>query len=418
MSTARSVSALLGLFFCQMIVAFFVNVDAGQVRDRKSAVGQNVPKLPAVDVARVAAIEISEPKSTVRLEKTDGEWVLPASARAPVRQSEIDDLLKLCVGFENSEHRAYDAVRPADYGLDPQTIRRLKLFDANGVVLIDLWVGKDDQPGGKAATEWGCYVRQDGASHIYSHAKRLSPKVRAGLGFWMEKSLFPGDPRAKNALVPTADRITLEFADLPPAEPVDPSKPAPPPAPDRADAPRVRVVLEASDVAVAAPEPATGPTPPDPTKPKAGESTMKRVWKIVEPADAGIEVFDGAADGVVRSILYASMMDVAGSNAESKEYGLGEPTCVAEVRFKDGGVKRITVGARATPSTEPALAGQPARYAAVTGSPRVVRMPDYMVQQFRKKPADFKAPVTPQPESAVPSPIEVPAEVPESKPVK
>ena len=418
MISARSVSALLGLLFCQLIVAFFVNVDAGERRDRRGAVGQNVPKLPAVDVAKVAAVEISDPKATVRLEKTDAEWVLPASSRAPVRPSEIEEFLKLCVGFETAEHRAYDAARPADYGFDPQTIRRVKLFDERGALLIDLWIGKDDQSGGKAATEWGCYVRPDGASHIYSHAKRLSPKVRVGLGFWMEKTLFPGDPRAKNALVPTADRITLDFADLPPAEPVDPSKPAPPPVPDPVDAPRVRIVMEASEVVVEAPPEATGPIPPDPTKPKPGASTTKRVWKIVEPADAGIEVFEGAADGVVRSVLYASMMDVAGSDAALKEYGLDSPNCIAEVRFKDGGVKTIKIGGRATPSPEPALANQPARYATVSGSTRVVRLPDYMVQQFRKIPSDFKAPVLPEPENVGPKPIEVPQEAPESKPVK
>jgi hypothetical protein len=407
MNSLNRLYAALGVLFCVGIAAFFVN--AGGDMPRKSSVVREAKKLPAVDPTAIAAIEMHDPKAFVRLEKQDGEWVLPASFRAAVRKTEIDELLKLLVGFENAEHVAYDATDLSKYGLDPASVRRIALFDARGSKLIDLWVGADDRSIGKSAAEWGTYVRPDGATDVYAHTKRLSARVRANVVYWMEKMLFPDDPKAKNVFASTARRVELEFADLPAPTPTGDAN-APPEAPaDPADAPRVRVVLEAVDEEVAT-EPSTeGPTPGG-APPSAPATTTKKVWRVREPAGFTEPAFDGAVDGVVRSVLYAAMVDVAGVDASKPEYGLDKPSLSAEIRFADGSVRRVTAGARAKPSEDPALAGQPTRYATATGSTRVVRMNDYVVQQLRKKPEDFKTPEAPKPIDASEPPIALPDE--------
>lgn len=418
MNAETRLSALLGVLFCMIIAAYFVNADPGGGSGPKNETRRDVPQLKAVDAARVFAVEMSDAKGTVRLEKTGDEWVLPNAARAPVRKAEIDELLRLCGGLEKAEFVAYDTTLPTTYGLDPIAVRRLKLFDGTGAVLADLWVGKDDQAGGKAATEWGTFVRADGATAIFSHRTRLNTKVRPGVNWWIEKQLFPGDPKSKNALVQSADRIVLEFADVPAAVPGNPAETQPAaPAQDPADAPRVRVVLEAKEeeVAAAAPAAPVGPTPGN-QPPAATGPTKKKVWRIVEPADAGIEVFDGAADGVVRAALFASMMEVVGADGANPTYALDRPSASAEIRFSDGSLKRVVVGARAAASTDPAFAGQPSRFATASGSSRVVRLPDYVAQQFRKKPADFKAPEAPKPVDVAPPPISLPEDGAATKP--
>jgi hypothetical protein len=418
-SGMKRLSIVLGVLFCLLIVGFFMNAgrdDAGG--DRRSAVRKDVPKLPAVDQNRVAAIELSDSGSTIRLEKAGDEWVLPASGRAPAVKTRVEELVRTFSAFERGTHVAYSASDPSRYGFDPQQYRRLKLFDERGGALVDVLVGKEDESGGAAVGQKGTFVRAGEGSDVYTIPAGLAKAVRTNQGWWMEKQLFPADPKSKNALVGTAERVTLEFADLPPPSPAATQPADSRPAPDPADAPRFRVVLEAKQEEVPVAEATPGPVRPGAPTPDTRKTETKRVWRMIEPEGEVAEVFAPAVEGVVRTVLFATCVDVAGADSTVGGFGLETPSASAEVAFADGSVRKITVGSRAAPPDDPAIRMQPARYATASGSTRVFRIGDHTAQAFRRKPADFKPPEMPKPIDASPPPISVPEEGGDTRPVK
>jgi hypothetical protein len=416
-SATKRLSVALGVLFCLVIVGFFVNADPeAKGKDRRSATRKDVPKLPAVDQNRIAAIELSDSGTTTRLEKSGDEWVLPAFARAPAVKTRVEDLLKSLVGFERSTHVAYSVADPAKYRLDPQQFRRLKLFDERGTPLIDLVVGMEDPSGGAAVGERGTFVKLADKDDVFSFPKSLMQKIRSATAYWMEKQLFPADPKAKNALIGTAERVTLEFADVPPPAPTSTQPATSRPEPDPPDLPRFRVVLEAKEEEVTTEEAAPGPTPSG--APTTRKVEKRRTWRMVEPMGEVDPVYAPTVEGVIRTLVFATCVDVAGGDSTAGGYGFEMPSATAEVAFADGSTRKIVIGSKATPPEDPALKMQGARYATSTGSTRVFRLADHAVQAFRRKPVDFKQPDLGKPFDPTPPPISVPDDGGDSRPVK
>ncbi|HYC77680.1 MAG TPA: DUF4340 domain-containing protein [Planctomycetota bacterium] len=420
MTQSRRVLVVFGVLVVVVGVAAVQHLggDAGGGPHRRGETRRDVKPLPKIDPAAVHAVELSDSKSSVRLERAGPEeWKLPQAAGAPAQKRFTDDLVRALVGFGDARRVAYATTDKETFGLSPDKMGRLKLFDAKGATLLDLWVGDEDRAGQVADS--GTFVREEGSSTVYSHPRRLKMHVSKTHPWqWLDKQLFPGDAKAKNETIAKVDRVELEFADLqPPAVVPSETQPAERPA-DPADAPRYRVVLEASEqeVPVAATNVGPAPSGVPATRPA---TEKKKVWRMVEPAGEIPEVFDQAAEGVVRALLFGSMQDVAGGDPTVAAYGFDRPSLEASIRFSDGTTKRLTVGAPAKPSTAPGQAAVPVRYARVDGSDRVFLFSDYALAAFRKKPSEFKKPELPAPIDATPPPIAIPEDAGgESRPAK
>jgi Domain of unknown function (DUF4340) len=411
------VYVLLGLLVVLTGAAFFVNYDpSGKGRDRASAVEEgDVVRLPAIDQNRVHAFELSDAENKVRVARSGDKWVLPEKFNAPAMNNKVTDLLKDLQGLDKAHRitKTAAAARDKALGLEPDVAKRLRLYDDANKLIVDLWIGKIDTSGDRNLAQAGNFVRMEGQDAVYSHGKRLVHLVMPQLSMWLDGRVFPMEPKEIDETLAKAERLTIEFDDVPIAMPG-----APPPetrAPESGPAPRVRVVLQGKEPEQTAesapadlgPKPAPGPHDAKPKK--------TRDWTMVEPADANLKPHGDLVAGIVRSLFYLRADDVVGSDPALPEYGLDKPFVELEARFADGATRRIRIGKPAPAPTEPTRRQGSFRYAHAEGIPRVFLVSEFILNQLRKKPEELKAPEAAPRPGAQPAPIELPKEGTETR---
>ncbi len=419
----NKVYVMFGLLVVVALGAFILNYDSsGKGPDRVNKVRENVPKPPAIDQNRVFGIEVSDGSGTIKVQRLGDSWVMPDKFNAPVQAQKANDLLKALVDLDKAERVADTRSMDARYGLGNDKGKRVKLFDENKAIIVDLWVGKADTSAERNIQAAGNYVRVEGSDVVYSHGKRLEHLVMTYLTQWVDGRLFPIEPKDINDLVTKANKITLDFDDLPaPPQGMPDTAPASQPTEPEKPVPHFRVTLTGKEVevpVVADPAADVGPTA---TAPKPGESKpttkKEKQWALAEPADAGITPYTAFVDQIVRTVLYGRLDDVVGSDPSLAEYGLDRPVADVEITFADGSSRRLKVGKKAPPPSDPTRKMGSFRFANVVGSPRVVLVNEYTVVALRKKPADLKSPEIPKPAAnSGPQPIELPKDEPETKP--
>jgi hypothetical protein len=411
----NKIYVMLGLLVVLAGVAWFVNYDpSGKGLERKPAVEVHDSKPPAIDQGRVHAIEISDSENRVRVARSGDKWVLPEKFGAAAMDQRATELLKNLQGLEKAQlvSKGAASVRDKTFGLEPEVAKRVKLFDETNKIIVDLWVGKPDMSGERTVQLAGNFVRIEGLDAVYSHRQRLQHVVMPQLSMWLDGRLFPIEQKDLEQAVQGAERVTVEFDDVP----VTPGVAETQPATTRESAPRVRVVLEgkeADPVAESAPadvgpKPATTPPKPPPAKQKD--------WTLVEPIEPDVKPYTPFVDQILRTLLYGRADDVVSSDPSLAEFGLDRPFVEVEARFKDGVTRRLRIGNRAPPPTEPSRRGGTYRYAHVDGVPRVFLVNEFVLAQYRKKPADLKQPDAGRAAvPGVPAPIELPKEEPETR---
>ncbi len=419
----NKVYVMLGLFVVLALAAFIVNYDSsGKGVDRTSKVRENVPKLPAIDQNRIMGLELSDGTGTIKVQRVGDGWVMPDKFNAPVQATKVNDLLKALTDLDKADRVADTRSMDSRYGLGNDKGKRVKLFDETKKLVVDLWIGKADTSSDRTIQTAGNYVRMEGSDVVYSHGKRLEHLTATMLLQWMEARLFAVDPKDINDLVTKAEKVTLEFDDIPPPPPQIPdSQPSTEPTDAEKNAPRIRVMLTGKEVEVpveSTPGADVGPSanakPPE-TKPT---TKKEKQWTLVEPADPAIKPYSAFVEQIVRTMLYGRFDDVVGSDPSLKEYGFDKPTADLTVTFADGSSRQLKVGKKAPPPSDPARKMGQYRFAYVEGTSRVVLLNEYTVVALRKKPVDLKAPEMPKPGATGPAPIEIPKDEPESKPAK
>jgi Domain of unknown function (DUF4340) len=403
----NKVYVLLGVLVVLVVVAVVVNYDpSGRGRDRAPAVeNQTAAKLPAIDQNRIHAIELSDAENRVRVARSGENWVLPEKFDSPAMANKVTELLQGLQGLERAERISKSAAsaREKILGLEPDVAKRIKLFDENNKPIVDLWVGKIDVSGDRNLQQAGTFVRVEGQDAVYSHGKRLQHLVMPQLSMWLDSRVFVLDPKQLEESVAKAERVTIEFDDVP----FTPGTPDT--RPDSGPAARVRLVAEgkepesrpdsepAADIG-----PKAAPTPPQ--KPR-----VQRDWTIVEPAESALKPQAAMVEDVVRGLIYVRADDVVGSDPTLKEYGLEHPFVEVEARFADGGTRRLRVGKQAPAPTEPSRKGGTYRYAHADGVSRVFLINEFVVARLRKKPDELKGPDAPRgAPGGQPAPIELP----------
>ena len=310
------VYVLLGLLVVLTGAAFVVNYDpSGKGRDRASAVEEtDVAKLPAVDQNRIHAFELSDAENKVRVSRAGEKWVLPEKFNAPAMNNKVTDLLAGLQGLEKATRITKTAASARDktLGLEPDTAKRLKLYDDANKLIADLWIGKIDTSGERNLAQAGNFVRLDGQDAVYSHGKRLLHLVMPQLSMWLDGRVFALESKEVDELLAKTESVSLEFDDVPAAIPgAQPDTRA-----ETSPAPRVRLVLQGKEIEQA-PEsvPADlGPKqPPNPQDPKTKQKTQ-RDWTLAEPSDAGVKPDAPSVEQIVRSLLHCRADDIVGSD--------------------------------------------------------------------------------------------------------
>ena len=147
--------------------AFFVNYDpTGKGHDRASAVEETeVTKLPGDRPEPRHAIELSDAENRVRVARSGDKWVLPEKFNAPAMDATRSTTSsRACRDSRRRERVTKTAASARDktLGLEPETAKRLKLFDENNKLIADLWVGKIDMSGDRNLAQAGNFVRMEG----------------------------------------------------------------------------------------------------------------------------------------------------------------------------------------------------------------------------------------------------------------
>jgi hypothetical protein len=410
----RKVYVLLGVLVALGLVAWFVNYDpTGKGADRAPAVEPVDTRPPAVDPSRVQAIEVSDPENRIRVARSGDKWVLPEKFNAPAIDKRPTDLLKALQGLEKAHRvsRSAASARDKAFGLEPESAKRVKLFDDNNKIIADVWIGKPDMGGDRTVQLAGNFVRVEGSDAVYSHKERLQHLVMPQLSMWLEGRLFPLESKDLEEVVAKVERVSVEFDDVPATPPGTPES-----QPDtRAAPPRVRLVLEGKDVEPA-PESApadVGPKPNTPPKPPARKT---KDWTLLEPSETDAKPYAPFVDQIVRSFMYGRADDVVGSDPTLAEYGFERPAVEVEARFSDGTIRRLRIGAKAPPPTEPTRRAGSYRFGVVDGIPRVFLVNEMSLAAYRKKPADLKQPDAGRgAPPGVQQPIELPKDEPETR---
>lgn len=382
--------------------------------------GPKVAPLPALEVRRVARIDIKDGQGSLRLRWTGKTWTLPDRADYPAKASQVETALKHLQDLDRPSKAGFRASNPSlheIYSVKGDGRTRVTLRDDGDVVLLDLVIGKMEDPvkdGNPRAR--AVFVREASRNDVFgvnepalAHAFMTRPQG------WMDVRVFGHEPTAQQELMASVTEIEIEGLEEPP---VAESGPA---GEESRPLVHTRLRLVAEEVEEEAPAAATpdgsgvlprpaGNTPPAESAPAdAAESKPKvRVvkWRVAEPEGrADLEVYEPIVKSILQSAFVMSFDDIAGGG-EMPEAGFDNPRLRLTLRMKDGGSHRIVFGRAKVPESAPAEASGRAMpvllYMKADDPKWTFLVNEWREKSFRKKPEDLRKPEPPPGTGAVP----------------
>ena len=378
---------------------------------RSNAEGAARPHLPRVAEAAVQLIEVRDTLGSVSMRRSGDGWVVVEAMDYKANPDRIKQFFEALTDLDVAELRSSTPERQHIFETGEDKARSIKLTGENGIVLLDLLVGKLDASVG-AAQNAGSFVRQRSTPHTYAHKKRLQHLLFTTPSLWFDSRLMPSiEMKDFQKHVDEATEMVLEFDDI---EMSSQPSPEPDTRPKRTGE-RLRIVLAASEVEVPAPahvddgpEPAAAPPQP----------TQERRWTAKEPESAqGFDLFEGQVDGMVRQLLGGRFEAVAGRDATEERFGLVKPVLSCALVTKDGTRRTLKIGAVVPPKEGASpTPGAASRYACTDESAWVYVIPEYMATMMQKRPEELKPPEqAPGVPPTGPRPIALPPEEGEKK---
>jgi|GEM_PF-6827723 hypothetical protein len=382
----------------------------GPVR-RNAAEASERPRLPRISEGAVQSIEVKDTLGAVSLRRKAADWVVVEAMDYRANPDRMKQFFEALTDLENAEVRSSNPERQHLFETNDEKARSIKLVGENGVVLLDLLVGKLDTSS-SGAQNAGSFVRLRNTPHTFAHRRRLQHLLFTTPSLWFDSRLVPAiEMKDFQKHVDETAEFHLEFDDVELST-------QPPSTPDTRPArtgERMRVILVADEVESASSgNNDDGPVPANPT-PAGGK---ERRWSVREPEEAAsFDLFEGLVDGMVRQLLGGRFESVAGRDVADPKFGLDKPVLVCTTVAKDGTRRSLKIGAAVAPQ-EGATSnpGAQSRYACTDEGAWVYVVPEYMASMLQKRPCELKPPeqaANPQPTG--PAPIALPSE--EEKPV-
>lgn len=132
-----------------------------------------------LDPNSVTSLSVADATRTVRLEKADGKWVLPAADNYPANDLRVSDLLTKLVQIDT---RRLVASNSASHN-------RLQVNDDNFVRKVDLTTADGDTFTllvGSAPNARATHVRSAGSDTVYQTGALSTADVRSDVGNWID----------------------------------------------------------------------------------------------------------------------------------------------------------------------------------------------------------------------------------------
>lgn len=369
------------------------------------------PHLPRIAEASVQLIEVRDTLGSVSIRRSGDAWVVVEAMDYKANPDRIKQFFEALTDLDAAELRSSTPERQHIFETGEDKARSIKLTGENGVVLLDLLVGKLETGNGPAQNA-GSYVRQRATPHTFAHKKRLQHLLFTAPSLWFDSRLMPSiEMKDFQKHVDEAAELVLEFDDIelstqPAAEPDT--------RPKRTGE-RMRIALVASEVESAVPpQNDDGPVPA--TQPPT--ATKERRWTVKEPESAqSFDLFEGQVDGMVRQLLGGRFESVAGRDATEERFGFAKPVLSCTLIAKDGVRRTLKIGAVVAPKEGASLMpGAQSRYACTDESSWVYVIPEYMATMMQKRPEELKPPEqAPGGPPTGPRPIALPPEEGEKK---
>ncbi len=318
-----------------------------------------------------------------------GRWTIPSRSGAPATQDRMKIVCRALDGMGTAEFRGARRQRHSLYELEGETGARVQLTDEQGETVVDLRIGKQDNPGnvpgGRPARPGGCFVREFGGDRVYRHPHSLVTLAQARSNIWVDLRFMDIDYETINSMVAKLKKVVLEYDDsevgLTP-----PNMKNPRVWTDK----RVRYVIECETVNVLDESGSdTGPIAAVP----AQDGDTARKWKYVEPEGIdSSELNTVMVDSLSRLILNGRKEDVEGTDVDNESYGLDKPIIDMALTFEDGRSYQLKVGAQVPIEGELPEHQVRSRYAHLSGDPFVMKISEHQCRALMKRPEDFTDP--------------------------
>ena len=174
---------ILGAIFVVLAIVILLFENPFEQSEYEKKVETAVPLFPNFDEEQVVKIEIIATGETTTLSKQNGSWVVASMGNYPADSEGVAELLSKVGEFKNTQRVSNNPEKQAEFEVDSTGVEA-KLMDANGKVLVHLFVGKTT-PGFLSS-----YVRPADSNDVYVAQGYLQSVFDKGARTWKDRTIF------------------------------------------------------------------------------------------------------------------------------------------------------------------------------------------------------------------------------------
>ena len=174
---------ILGAIFVVLAIVILLFENPFEQSEYQKKVETAMPLFPNFNGEQVVKIEIIATGETTTLSKQNGSWVVASMSNYPADSEGVAELLSKVGEFKNTQRVSNNPEKQAEFEVDSTGVEA-KLMDANGKVLVHLFVGKTT-PGFLSS-----YVRPADSNDVYVAQGYLQSVFDKGTRTWKDRTIF------------------------------------------------------------------------------------------------------------------------------------------------------------------------------------------------------------------------------------
>lgn len=174
---------ILGAIFVVLAIIILLFENPFGQSEYQQKVETATPLFPNFNAEQVMEIEITATGETTTLSKQNDSWVVASMDNYPADGEGVAELLSKVGEFKNTQRVSNNPEKQAEFEVDSTGVEA-KLMDANGTVLVHLFVGKTT-PGFLSS-----YVRPADSNDVYVAQGYLQSVFDKGTRTWKDRTIF------------------------------------------------------------------------------------------------------------------------------------------------------------------------------------------------------------------------------------
>ena len=189
MSSYRRKVLILGVCILVLAGTYILGLVFSPARvGRREAEAPLIPDFERQQRGRVAEIRLSSDKGQRRITKQGDSWILPGTAQEyPASATRIEAFLDFVADLSRMRVVTDNPDSWEEFEVQKEAPSRIELFDAGGVPLTEIIVGKTAVGGGYN------YVRLGGSNEILLSNRSFDYYLNVEERFWAYLRIFPED---------------------------------------------------------------------------------------------------------------------------------------------------------------------------------------------------------------------------------